>query len=390
MITKRLLLYFFLLLCFLGISQDAMLSPNATISVLTVGTGKALATKFGHSAIRLQDDILGIDEVYGYGTYNFEDPNFYWNFVRGKLAYTVTRYSYTSFKQNYISENRWVNAQVLELSIPQKETLIRYLETNLLPENRFYTYDFLFENCATKIPEVLKETLGVALLFDATYLKDPQTFRQLIHQSLATNSWATFGIDLALGSVIDIEATTYEHLFLPKYVYEQLKHTTFNNKPLVSKELVLVSKTKEKTVATVLSTPLLWLSLFSILVLFITYIDYTNNKRSYWLDGLLFFTTGTAGIVILFLWFFTDHVATKLNYNCLWAFAPNLFVTILIVKSKIAPWLKSYIRLALVLLLLGVVLWLLNIQQFSILLLLVLPVLAVRYIFLLHYFNNKS
>ena len=99
---KRVLTFFLVLIFgYVGFSQKNQLSPLSKISLLTVGTGDELAAKFGHSAIRFQDPTLGIDEVYGYGTYDFEDPNFYLNFTRGKLAYTISRMPLNFFEREY-------------------------------------------------------------------------------------------------------------------------------------------------------------------------------------------------------------------------------------------------------------------------------------------------
>jgi hypothetical protein len=385
---KKLVLFLVTALqCFLGFSQDAGLSPLSELSLLTVGTGEDLAAKFGHSAIRLRDPSLGIDEVYGYGTYNFEDPNFYLNFVRGKLDYTITRYPYKYFERGYILEKRWIKEQKLQLTLDQRKAIVAYLETNLLPKNRFYKYDFLFENCATKIPEVFEKNLGKGLNFDYNHLDNQFTFRQLIHQNLNVNSWSNFGIDLALGSVIDRKATPYEHLFLPAYVYEQLKHTTLDGKPLVKEESLLLDIPPQKDTTLFVFTPIFWLGLLLLLVVYITYRDYSKQERSIWLDVSLFTVTGLAGLLILFLWFFTDHLATKINFNFLWAFAPNLIIVFYLLKKQLPKWLRVYISIAIGLLLLSVVLWLLKIQIFSILLCFVLLALLVRYSFLLYYFK---
>lgn len=374
----------------LGFSQNAGLSPLSKLSLLTVGTGQDLASKFGHSAIRLQDPSLGIDEVYGYGTYNFEDPNFYLNFVRGKLDYTITRYPYKYFKQSYVQEQRWIKEQQLDLNLNQRKAIITFLENNLLPQNRLYKYDFLFENCATKIPEVFEKNLGGGLKFDYDHLDKHYTFRQLIHQNLNVNSWSNFGIDLALGAVIDRKATAYEHLFLPQYVYEQLKHTTLNEKPIVKKEVTLLDIPTQKDDTLFMFTPVFWLGLLLVLVLYITYKDYSKQKRSKWLDGTLFLVTGLAGALILFLWFFTDHLATKINFNFLWAFGPNLVIAFYLFKKQPPKWLRAYVILAFGLLILCVVLWTLKIQIFSILMVFILIALGIRYLFLLHHFRKSA
>ncbi len=373
-----------------GYSQEAQLSPLSKISLLTVGTGQDLAAKFGHSAIRLQDPTIGIDVVYGYGTYNFEDPNFYLNFTRGKLDYMITRSSFDQFERSYVFEKRWIKEQELKLDLEQRKNIIGFLETNLLPQNRLYKYDFLFENCATKIPEVFEKNLGDALQFDYAHLENQYTFRQLIHQNLSVNSWSNFGIDLALGSVIDRKATPYEHLFLPIYVYEQLKHTTLNGKPIVVKESILLDIPTQEDDSFFLLTPLFWLGLLLLIVLYLTYTDLKNNSRTKWVDVLLFSLTGIAGCIILFLWFLTDHDATKANYNVLWAFAPNLIIAFYLLKSKPIKWLRTYIIIVLSLLVISVILWGVKIQVFSMLMVFVLLALGIRYLFLLHHLKKTA
>ena len=383
---------FFLILFFTsfwGHSQNVELSPLSKISLLTVGTGEDLAAKFGHSAIRIQDPTLGIDEVYGYGTYDFEDPNFYLNFTRGKLSYTISRIPFKYFDYSYQQEKRWIIEQALDLNLQQRTAIVAFLEHNLLPENKKYKYDFLFDNCATRIPLVFEKTLGSSFKFDYGYLENKLTFRELIRLKLNPNTWSNFGIDLALGSVIDRKATPYEHLFLPIYVYEQMKHTTLDGKPIVKKESVLLNITEQEDHSLIFLTPVFWLSLLLVLVSYITYTDYKNFRRNKWLDFSLFLVTGLAGVLILFLWFGTDHLATKANFNSLWAFAPNIIIAFIMIKKEIPSWLITYIIFLTLLLGITCILWMFKIQVFSILLVIVLLALAIRFLFLIYYFKSK-
>tara|TARA_R110000764_G_scaffold67528_1_gene140405 strand:- start:1284 stop:1604 length:321 start_codon:yes stop_codon:yes gene_type:complete len=98
--------------------------------------------------------------------------------------------------------------------------------------------------------------------------------------------------------------------------------------------------------------------------------------------------TGFSGMLILFLWFGTDHLATKANYNALWAFAPNAIIGFLILKEKVPKWIKFYLILLIVMLFITCILWMFKIQVFSILLILVILALAIRYLFLLYHFKN--
>ncbi len=386
---------FFLFALFFSIVNNAQkkieLSPLSKISVLTIGTEEELSSKFGHSAFRIQDPTLGIDVTYNYGMFDFNAPNFYLKFTTGKLPYRLARHSFDNFMYSYKIENRWVKEQMLNLNLKEKNALLQFLENNLLPENKYYKYDFLFDNCATKIPDVLKKVVGENLKPSYNHLKNQSSFRELIHISLETNEWSTFGIDLALGSVIDKKAAPEEYQFLPIYVYHQLEHTSKkDNTPLVSKtEMILKTKEKEKTNVFILS-PFFWFGLFFILVTALTIKDYSTNKRTKWLDFIIFFSTGIAGILILFLWLGTDHNATAWNFNILWAFPFNLYVAFVFRKNNLPNWVKIYLITLLSLILISLFIWAAKIQIFSIIIVFVLLSLVIRYLYLLFHLRRRN
>lgn len=391
MYFKRICFFVVLFVTIPIFSQERELSPLSKISLLTVGTADELHSKFGHTAIRIQDATNGLDIVFGYGGFNFEDPLFYSKFTTGKLDYSMTGHRYNQFLEGYKIENRWVREQQLNLTLNQRNKLFRFLQNNYKEENRYYKYDFLFDNCATKVPEVFKEVFGNNIEFDPGYLEKTSTFRQLIHETLKTNSWSAFGIDLALGSVIDRAATPYEHQFLPLYVKEQFGNIQLNGQKLVAKEeLVLNNKSTVKNNDFFLS-PLFWLIVFSVVILTITYFDFKKEKRSRWLDFILFLSSGMAGLLICFLWFATNHSATKINFNMLWAFPTNLIVAfVLLNKKSSSSWIPKYLWFLLGLNVLTILLWVLKIQIFSPLIILILIALEIRFLFLIKYLRRSK
>ena len=60
-------------------------------------------------------------------------------------------------------------------------------------------------------------------------------------------------------------------------------------------------------------------------------------------------------IVVLLLWFATDHTATYKNLNFLWAFAPNLIVAFYLLKSKLPQWTFYYFILLIILIFIMIV-----------------------------------
>ncbi len=202
----------FLLIALFSLSLQAQkhnLSEGAEISIITCGPGhEELYEAFGHSAIRIKDKASNLDRVYNYGTFNFNTPNFYIKFARGKLDYELRAYPFSLFLKSYQRENRWVKEQVLDLETQDKIDIYQYLETNAEPRNRAYKYDFFYNNCSTKIYDVLKSVLKDKLIFDKDFSKKNMSHRDLIQLYLKNHQWGDFGIDLALGSSIDDEANS--------------------------------------------------------------------------------------------------------------------------------------------------------------------------------------
>ncbi|WP_159017944.1 DUF4105 domain-containing protein [Algibacter sp. L3A6] len=387
-------IYFLLILLFSFEAiqaQEHLLSENAEISVLTVGPGNELNDAFGHSAFRIKDASRGLDVVYGYGEYDFDSPNFYLKFAQGQLNYLISKTDFNRFYQVYMYYNRSIKAQVLNLSQVEKQKLYDFLINNYKPENRRYLYEFFFDNCATKIKEVTNTSVNNSITFNKPKDFEDATFRTLIYQNVKKNSWGSFGIDLALGSVIDRQATPEEHMFLPENIYRFFEVATIGdgNKPLVSQNHILFNK-KEKHVSTsFLTSPLFIIGLIGCFIIFITYKDYKNGKRSNWLDVSLFSITGIIGVVILLLWFATDHTGTHQNYNLLWAFVLNIFVIGQLFRKTPSAWFTKYLKFLVIMLCLLTLHWCIGVQVFAIGLIPLLVALFIRYLYIIKYYNRK-
>ncbi len=389
---KRQLLFLFLLPFSITNAQQDMLSPQAEISVLTIGPGTSLNDAFGHNSFRIKDPNSNFDKTFDYGRFDFYAPNFYLNFCRGKLDYSIGASNFYDFLRFYIKQNRDVKEQVLNLSKDEKQKLFNFLINNYKPENRNYLYEFFFDNCATKIRDVSQIALENKISFNTPSDFKNQKFRQLIHGNLNRNSWGSFGIDIALGSVIDREATAKEHMFLPKYIHSFFENATLiNTNEKLVKESHVLNKHKDKKESSSFSfitSPLSIIGIFGLLIIYITYNDFKKSKQSVWLDIILFSITGLIGIVILLLWFATDHSGTHQNYNLLWAFALNIFVGDQFLKKKIKIWFIKYIKLLAILLCLLMLYWVIGVQVYALGLIPFLMALFIRYIYLVYYYNK--
>ena len=250
-------------------------------------------------------------------------------------------------------------------------------------------YTTRFNNCSTIIFDVLQKQFGDSITLSDTHLKEKKTLRGLVRSHLATNSWGSFGIDLAFGAVVDREATTQEHTFLPYQAMNQVKVATLAGKPLL-KEAIRVADFPEK-VATpnFFTSPLFVFLLLLGLVIWITRKDFKSKKISKKFDFWLFFLSGLAGSFLLFLWVGTDHVYTKSNFNVLWLFPLHSIACFGLLKKEAPKWLSYYCMLTLALLLLAGLLWVLGIQSFSPLNSVLLLVLAIRLGYLVYHHKKQ-
>lgn len=375
------------------VSLQNELSPAAEISILTVGPGTALYDRFGHSAFRVKDTINNIDWTFNYGTYDFNAPNFYGKFVQGQLLYSLSAGYFQGFINYYKKQNRSVRQQVLNLDSEQKARLFSFLMWNARPENKDYRYDFFYDNCATRIRDVLVSNLGDQLNFTAGFDPAPMSFRQLIQAQVPYNDWGSLGMDIAIGAVVDVPATPWQFQFLPKYVAEAHGAATMENsegtKPLISSESMLFdplsdhervgrydamlsngvalaasADTEEPIESHVgvlgfLTSPLFFMSLIGLSLVLISWRDYKRAKRCALTDRIIWGVTGFIGILLVLLWFGTDHLATKMNYNLLWAMPTSLVVWLLSFNKSSLRWLSNY-QLFLILMLV-----LMNMHQFT-------------------------
>lgn len=377
----RVALFLVLSLVFIPLKSQT-LTDASRVSVLTVGSGRSLNDAFGHNAFRVQDDSLGIDYVFDYGRYDFEAPNFYLKFARGKLDYLLGLSYYKDFIQAYKSQDRTVKQQWLNLNLSQKQQLFEFLKNNYKDENRAYRYDFFYNNCATKIKDVLKVVTQNQITFNTPDGFSPKTFRTLIQDELDWNTWGSLGIDIALGSVIDKAATAEEHMFLPKYIYTFFEQASIaQGSPLVIRSETVYQQQIAYPKSSFWSSPLFVMLLLSFVIIWITFKDRKNNTNSRWLDTLIVLITDLIGFLLLLLWFATDHTATAFNYNLLWAFPINILLIFQLYRQKLSPWVKPYIKLLIVLIALLILHWFTGVQRFAPALLPLLIALVYRYVF---------
>ncbi len=347
---KRLILIAFLLSSLQCFSQTSQLSEDAQVSIITCGPSQGeLYTAFGHSAIRVVDPGRGIDLIYNYGLFNFNQPNFYLHFAQGNSFYILGVESYPDFKYAYEYFNRFIHEQILNLSAAQKQKIFDFLEWNALPENKSYRYDYFFDNCATRVRDAFKLVLKDELEFDGSFIKTDYSIRELTDLYLGEQPWGDLGIDIGLGSSIDKKADPYEYMFLPDYIESYFAHASLiqngNKVPLV-KSSAIVFTPRPEALEKSLFHPWIVFGLLLLVALGLTVWDWRKKRLSVWFDILLFFVVGLTGVVLLLLWTVTDHHACAKNLNLAWALPTHAIAIVFLFKKNKPLWLRNYFLMA--------------------------------------------
>ena len=96
------------------------------------------------------------------------------------------------------------------------------LEENLLPQNRYYLYNFLFDNCTTRSRDILLKSLPDSVAWNMPDVN--KNFWNLLDEYLQASPWVQWGIHTILGQRGNRTATTFQYMFLPDYLMYGLKN----------------------------------------------------------------------------------------------------------------------------------------------------------------------
>ena len=365
---KKLILLIAALFWFPSIYAQADSSANPTksrlrISLLTCGVGEEAWETFGHTGVRVIDSSKRgpeRDVVFNYGMFNGFDKDFEIKFMRGKLLYYVNTQTFQEFMEEYVEFKRSVFEQEIIMDEPGKEQLRQALETNILPENRFYKYDFFFDNCATRIRDIIPKTIQKGFVYGTALPQGAKlSFRDIINQYFYRKHWTRFGVNILLGSKIDRLMTNDEIMFLPDYLSKGLQGATVNGQKISTDPVMILDGSPVLPAGT--DQPLV----ATIIICLLTIAGITINKLRLLgrvMSFLLLFVTGLLGFLVLVMWFGTNHQTCADNFNLLWLLPTNLILAFARPKGR-----GRYALVAMVLIFATLLLHILKIQGITLL-----------------------
>jgi hypothetical protein len=341
----RRLLSILLFLLLSGSLRASTQSEDSTeIFLLTCLPGGDVTTIYGHSAIRILNTSDGLDSVFSWGVYDFSAPNFAWKFAKGRLKYRIDGDSYSRFLQEYFLEQRSVISQKINLTNEEKKLLILMINNNMKPENKFYLYNFFYDNCSSRVRDIIEKTIGERLLYPKDYIKDQPSFRGMINKAQKPMPWYTFGTDLLIGLSGDKKAEFRDQMFLPEDLMKNLSLTMIKLSntmiPLLQKPITVLDFEPTNMTYKIFFSPLFMFGILFTIILILSFLNRWQKIIDF-TDKLLFFVFSVLSILMVFFNFFTDHQAMKMNLNIIWL-NPFLIVALiaLFTKNKNPLWFK--------------------------------------------------
>lgn len=351
---KKILLLF-ISLCFFSLpGKTFTLSKEAEISILTCSPGTELYSLFGHTAIRINDPAVNYDQVFNYGTFDFETPHFYLKYAQGLLPYNLTQSPFPNFMYAYQIEGRSVYSQTLQLDSLQKQVLYDLLAENYQPQNRSYLYNFLFDNCTTRSRDILLKSLPAEV--DWNMADTGKNFWNLLDEYLQPSPWVQWGIHTILGQRGNRTATTFQYMFLPDYLMYGLNTARMNGQRLAKDAEILYQAPEPNIQNPWYQNPMFIFAIGTILLIIL--LHKLRNKILFNTVILItFLFTGILGCLIVFLGGFTAHPITAPNWNILWANPINLIVLPFVLQRNISRWTTFYLKIYIALLTIAIPTW---------------------------------
>ena len=320
------------------------LSPNVKISLVTCSPGDELYTAFGHSAIRILDPDLGFDRLYNFGTFDMSVGNFYLRFARGDLLYQLSVDQGEADIEEHGALGQGVTEAQLNLTPEQRQNLFVSLETNLAPENRFYRYDFLLDNCSTRVRDVFERIIGAPV---ADKSVSGVTFRQMLDFYLERIPWIRFGIYLLLGAKVDRLVTPREACFLPANLESAICQTKVSDTAFAQSPVRLFPARPLPRIPRALDPEIVfsvvlaaWIGLWAL----------RGGRASRVISALVYIVFGFTGLFLVVLAANTLHWEAYQNWNVAWLVPTHLVagIGLLFVRANKVLMLRLYLFLAMV------------------------------------------
>jgi hypothetical protein len=222
--------------------------------------------------------------------------------------------------------NRSLWVQELNLTPAQRIEVRDFLLWNDRPENRDYRYDYYYDNCSTRVRDVLDRVLGGAMRRRTEEQPIGATFRFHTQRLTTNNPLYYTGLMIALGPMVDRPITAWDEMFLPMSLRDRLRDITVPGADGSPQPLVLSESTLfESTARPSRDTPPSWLPAYLAVGIALAgallWLGAGSTGRTKFRAGFAglatswTFVIGVLGTVLFGMASFTDHASAYWNEN---------------------------------------------------------------------------
>lgn len=204
---------------FLTLSGLQAKSAHYRASIVYCGIGSEIYAIFGHAGIRISTPTS--DLVYNFGTFDPGTPEFISKYIKGNLDYFLSMGSFADFVEGYRQDGRTVSEYPLNLNDLQVQTLENTLQNTYNSHRGAYHYQFLKDNCSTRLYVLLKKILGRQM--QTSQIPSSSTYRESLNQILEKNSLLRLPVNCLLGNIGEAKMTAEDKTYLPDSLVRQLK-----------------------------------------------------------------------------------------------------------------------------------------------------------------------
>ena len=329
--------------------------------LVTVDVGDSVWDNFGHSALRVVDEVRNTDTVYNWGVFeiNGGPTAFAYDFFIDELQYRLATQSMSREIDNYRAQRRSVWQDELRLDAAQKQRLLVRLQWNRAAANVYYDYDYFFDNCTTRIRDYLNEALE-GKLRDSLSGTSRRTFRDEVRTHYGSIQAISFALDVIMNGDIDRPMTEWEALFLPLNLrsaladFDGLDGGEAGSLLGARDELLVFERPAVQTSFYKTAALSLWLSCFFLLAMLRPVRRaFTATHASLELRGadfsmramgalgvMVLGASGLFGCVMLGSWFVSGHTDLHSNLNLLLFWPTDLLGVLIALKWLLfaKPW----------------------------------------------------
>jgi Domain of unknown function (DUF4105) len=312
----------------IAVAQESR-PPGASIDValLTFGPGTEVWERFGHNAILIRDRASGVENLYNYGIFDFDQEDFFLNFARGRMTYRMAVDNLADDLPMYRAEGRWIVEQDLNLTPPQRARLAAFLDWNARPENTQYRYEYFTANCSTRVRDTLDAALDGAIKAQTIASSRGFTYRMDTLRLMRPELALMLAMDAGLGPFADQRLSYWDESFVPMELMRQLREVgvrdeSGNLRPLVALETHLAD-------ARIPDPPdfppaWIWQALASGILAALALLGLARLRTRVWaraifatIANVCALVLGLGGVVLIALWAFTEHISAWRNENLL-------------------------------------------------------------------------